>query len=57
MEEIKKLTTEVVNLRSDVLYLVRLIEKMDAKLVKLEQAAAKPNTPVDPFAGKQVERL
>lgn len=57
MEDFEKLTAEIVKLRTDVLYLVRLIEKLESKIVKLEQASNKPTPPSDPFAGKHIERL
>lgn len=57
IDEVKKLTTEVVMLRADVLYLVRLLEKMETKLAKLEVTHTTPATPTDPFAGKIIEKL
>ena len=55
MTDITKLTSEVINMRTDVLYLVRLVEKLEAKITKLEQTAANP--PMDPFKGKIIEKL
>jgi hypothetical protein len=56
MEDIKKLTTEVVNMRTDVLYLVRLVEKLEIKISKLETQINQPKL-ADPFAGKIIEKL
>jgi hypothetical protein len=55
MTDITKLTSEVINMRTDILYLVRLIEKLEVKINKLEQTVANP--PMDPFKGKIIEKL
>ena len=57
MDDITKLTTEVINMRADVLYLVRMIEKLEVKINKLEQANVNPPMSMDPYAGMQVEKL
>jgi hypothetical protein len=55
MTDTTKLTTEIVNMRSDVLYLIHLVEKLEAKINKLEQISSNP--PMDPFKGKIIEKL
>ena len=55
MTESTKLITEIVNMRTDILYLIRLVEKLEVKINKLEQTVANP--PADPFAGKINEKL
>lgn len=52
-----KITAEIIKMRGDILYLVRLVEKLESKIVKLEQSANKPPPPSDPFAGMRVEKL
>ena len=54
-----RVTGELVQLRSDVLYLIRVIEKLEKKITQLEdtvkhQAKQKPQ---DPFAGMNIEKL
>ena len=55
MTDITKLTSEVISMRTDILYLVRLVEKLEVKINKLEQTVANP--PMDPFKGKIIEKL
>lgn len=55
MTDTTKLIAEVVNMRTDILYLIRLVEKLEVKIAKLEQTAANP--PADPFKGKIIEKL
>jgi hypothetical protein len=55
MNDITKLTAEVINMRTDVLYLVRLVEKLEVKINKLEQDSINP--PKDPFEGMIIEKL
>ncbi len=52
-----KIAAEIIKMRSDILYLIRLVEKLETKIVKLEQAANKPPPPADPFAGMRIEKL
>ncbi len=50
---------ELVQLRSDVLYLIRVVEKLEKKIMQLEDTVkqqAKPK-PQDPFAGMTIEKL
>ena len=50
---------ELVQMRSDVLYLVRLVEKLEKRILQLEetikQQAEKPQQ--DPLLGKIIEKL
>jgi hypothetical protein len=55
MTDTTKLITEVVNMRTDILYLIHLVEKLEAKIAKLEQVAVTP--PMNPFKGKIIEKL
>lgn len=55
MTDSTKLITEIVNMRTDILYLIHLVEKLEVKIAKLEQTAANP--PADPFKGKIIEKL
>lgn len=50
---------ELVQLRSDVLYLVRVIEKLEKKITQLENTANQQKTqqPQDPLLGKIIEKL
>lgn len=52
-----KIAAEIIKMRSDILYLVRLVEKLETKIVKLEQAANKQPPSANPFAGMHVEKL
>lgn len=54
MEDVKKLIAEVVSMRNDIVYLVHLVERLETKINKLEAA---PSAPMDPFAGKIIEKL
>lgn len=56
MDDVTKLTAEINKMRSDVLYLIRLVEKLETKIVKLEQASNQ-QPPADPFAGMHIEKL
>ena len=55
MTDSTKLITEIVNMRTDILYLIHLVEKLEVKIAKLEQGGSK--APADPFAGKIIEKL
>lgn len=49
---------ELVQLRSDVLYLIRIVEKLEKKITQLEDTVKKAEKkPQDPFAGMTVEKL
>ena len=50
---------ELVQLRSDVLYLVRVIEKLEKKIAQLENTVNQQRTqqPQDPLLGKIIEKL
>ena len=49
---------ELVQLRSDVLYLIRVVEKLEKKISQLEESVKKSEQkPQDPFAGMNVEKL
>ena len=50
---------ELVQLRSDVLYLVRVIEKLEKKIAQLENTVNQQKTqqPQDPLLGKIIEKL
>lgn len=53
-----KIAGELVKLRSDVLYLIRVVEKLETKIVKIEQSMDTPKQQSsDPFAGKHIEKL
>lgn len=54
-ESLLQIKGEVVKLRSDILYLVRLVEKLETKLDKVEQRLVQP--PIDPMLGKIIEKL
>jgi hypothetical protein len=57
MEELNKLTAEIISMRTDIVYLVRLVEKLSSKVDQLEKTVNKPTKPSDPFAGMRVEKL
>jgi hypothetical protein len=58
MSQDSKITLEIVQLRSDVLYLIRLVEKLEKKITELEKTVGHSNpTPQDPFAGLHIEKL
>ena len=57
MEDIKKLTGEVVNLRSDVLYLIRIIERLETQVTKLTAEINDPKKQTDIMLGKIIEKL
>jgi hypothetical protein len=57
MEDIKKLTGEVVNLRSDVLYLIRIVERLEAQVTKLTAEINDPKKQTDAMLGKIIEKL
>ena len=50
---------ELVQLRGDVLYLVRVIEKLEKKITQLENTVNQQRTqqPQDPLLGKIIEKL
>jgi len=50
---------ELVQLRSDVLYLVRVIEKLEKKITQLESTVNQQRTQQqqDPLLGKIIEKL
>lgn len=49
---------ELVQLRSDVLYLIRVVEKLEKKITQLEDTVKKSEQkPQDPFAGMTIEKL
>ena len=49
---------ELVQLRSDVLYLIRIVEKLEKKITQLEETINKTEQkPQDPFAGMNIEKL
>lgn len=53
-----KVTGELVKLRSDVLYLIRIVEKLEKKITQFEETIkSKKEKPNDPFAGMTVEKL
>lgn len=53
-----RVTGELVQLRSDVLYLIRVVEKLEKKITQLEDTIKKAEQkPQDPFAGMTVEKL
>lgn len=53
-----RITGELVQLRSDVLYLIRVVEKLEKKISELERTLEqnKP-APPNPFAGMHIEKL
>ena len=55
MTDTTKLIAEVINMRTDILYLIHLVEKLEVKINKLEQTSS--NSPMDPFKGKIIEKL
>jgi hypothetical protein len=57
-QELKQLKGDIAYLRSDVLYLVKLVENLEKKMTQLETSIQVSKTPPkDPFANMQVERL
>ena len=54
-----RVTGELVQLRSDVLYLIRVIEKLEKKIAQLENTVNQQKTqqPQDPLLGKIIEKL
>lgn len=49
---------ELVQLRSDVLYLIRVVEKLEKKITQLEDTVKKSEQkPQDLFAGMNIEKL
>ena len=50
---------ELVQLRSDVLYLIRVVEKLEKKIIQLEETVKQTsdNKPKDPLAGLHIEKL
>jgi len=53
-----RVTGELVQLRSEVLYLIRLVEKLEKKITQLEDTVKKTEQkPQDPFQGKIIEKL
>lgn len=50
---------ELVQLRSDVLYLIRVVEKLEKKIVKLEETINQQAelSKQDPLAGLHIEKL
>ena len=49
---------ELVQLRSDVLYLIRVVEKLEKKITQLEDTVKKvEQKPQDPLAGLHIENL
>jgi hypothetical protein len=58
MSQNNNITLEIVQMRSDVLYLIRLVEKLEKKITDLEKTVeqSKP-IPQDPFAGLHIEKL
>ena len=49
---------ELVQLRSDVLYLIRVVEKLEKKITQLEDTVKKAEQkPQDPFAGMNIEKF
>lgn len=58
MSQDTKIALELVQLRSDVLYLVRLVEKLETKIAQLDDTVKQlDQKPSDPLAGKIIERL
>jgi hypothetical protein len=58
MSQDNKISLELVQLRSDVLYLVRLVERLEAKIAHLDDTVKQlDKKPSDPLAGKIIERL
>lgn len=52
-----RLTGEVVQMRSDVLYLVRLVEKLEKRILQLEETVKQQTNNQDPLLGKIIEKL
>lgn len=54
-----RMTGELVQLRSDVLYLVRLVEKLEKRILQLEETVKKQadRPQQDPLLGKIIEKL
>lgn len=53
-----RITGELVQLRSDVLYLIRVVERLEKKIISLEDTVAQQaNRPQDPLAGLHIEKL
>lgn len=57
MEELNQLKGEVVKLRADVLYLIRLVEKFEKRMEQLERKIDENKQPHNPFAGMNIEKL
>jgi len=54
-----KISGELVQLRSDVLYLIRVIEKLETKIAKIEKSIEQTvrKQPNDQMLGMKIEKL